>query len=149
MNKFYDNDSLNMSGYSIDEMYIGMKKSVSKTISEADIYAFAGITGDINPVHVNKEYAAETRFGKRIAHGMLTASLCSTLVGMCIPGIDAIYLGQTLKFVRPVFIGDTVTATGKITEIIREKKIGYMKTTIVNQNGEIVIEGEATVMATK
>lgn len=149
MNPLVDNDSLNMSGYSIDEIYIGMKRSVSKTISESDIYTFAGITGDINPVHVNAEYAKNTRFGQRIAHGMLTASLCSTLVGMCIPGADAIYLGQTLKFLKPVFIGDTVTATCEVTKIIPEKKIAYMHTPIVNQHGEVVIDGEATVMATK
>lgn len=149
MNQLLDNDSLNMSGYSIDEIYVGMKRSVSKTISESDIYTFAGITGDINPVHVNAEYAKTTRFGQRIAHGMLTASLCSTLVGMCIPGADAIYLGQTLKFLKPVFIGDTVTATCEVTKIIPEKKIAYMHTPIVNQRGELVIDGEATVMATK
>ena len=80
---------------------------------------------------------------------MLTASFFSTLVGMCIPGADAIYLGQNLKFLLPVKIGDTITATGEVTKIIPEKKIAYMKTTVVNQRGEIVIEGEATVMATK
>lgn len=149
MSQLLDQDSLNMSGYSIDEIYAGMKRSVSKTISESDVYTFAGITGDINPVHVNAEYAKTTRFGQRIAHGMLTASLCSTLVGMCIPGADAIYLGQTLQFLKPVFIGDTVTAIGEVTKIVPEKRIAYMRTTIVNQRGELVIDGEATVMATK
>ena len=149
MNALMDDNSLNMSGYSIEEIQIGMKRSVSKTITETDIYNFAGIIGDINPLHVNEEYAKNTRFKTRIAHGMLTASFFSTLVGMCIPGADAIYLGQNLKFLFPVKIGDTITATGEVTKIIPEKKIAYMKTTVVNQKGETVIEGEATVMATK
>ena len=149
MNPLIDNNSLNMSGYSIDEIHVGMKKSVSKTITESDIYTYAGIIGDINPLHVNEEYAKNTRFKTRIAHGMVTASFFSTLVGMCIPGADAIYLGQTLKFLLPVKIGDTITATGEITKVVPEKKIAYMKTTVVNQRGELVIDGEATVMATK
>ncbi|EHL19764.1 MaoC family dehydratase [Peptoanaerobacter stomatis] len=149
MNPLIDDNSLNMSGYSIDEIHVGMKKSVSKTITESDIYTYAGIIGDINPLHVNEEYAKNTRFKTRIAHGMLTASFFSTLVGMCIPGADAIYLGQTLKFLLPVKIGDTITATGEITKVVPEKKIAYMKTTVVNQRGELVIDGEATVMATK
>ncbi|EHL15276.1 hypothetical protein HMPREF9630_00645 [Peptoanaerobacter stomatis] len=149
MNPLIDDNSLNMSGYSIDEIHVGMKKSVSKTITESDIYTYAGIIGDINPLHVNEEYAKNTRFKTRIAHGMLTASFFSTLVGMCIPGADAIYLGQTLKFLLPVKIGDTIIATGEITKVVPEKKIAYMKTTVVNQRGELVIDGEATVMATK
>ncbi|ERJ84001.1 MaoC-like protein [Peptostreptococcaceae bacterium oral taxon 113 str. W5053] len=144
-----DDNSLNMSGYSIDEIFIGMTKSVSKTISEADVYAYAGIIGDINPLHVNEEYAKRTRFKGRIAHGMLTASFFSTIVGMLIPGADAIYLGQTCKFLLPVYIGDTITATGEVTKIIPEKCIAHMKTTVVNQRGELVVVGEAIVMATK
>lgn len=144
-----DENSLNMSGYSIDEIFLGMKKSVSKTISESDVYAYAGIIGDINPVHVNAEYAKTTRFGERIVHGMLTASFFSTIVGMLIPGADAIYLGQTCKFLLPVKYGDTITAQGEVTKIIVEKRIAYMRTTIVNQRGELVVDGEATIMATK
>lgn len=148
MNKL-DENSLNMSGYSIDEIYVGMKKSVSKTISESDIYTYAGLIGDINPVHVNAEYAKTTRFGERIAHGMFTASFFSTLVGMLIPGADAIYLSQTCKFLLPVKIGDTITASGEVIKVIPEKRIAYMRTTVVNQKGEIVVDGEASVMATK
>ncbi|MCL2367549.1 MAG: MaoC family dehydratase [Oscillospiraceae bacterium] len=144
-----DDNSLNMSGYGIDEFFIGMNKSVSKTISESDIYTYAGIIGDINPVHVNEEYAKTTRFGGRIAHGMLSASFFSTIVGMCIPGADAIYLGQTCKFLLPVKIGDTITARGEVTKIVPEKRIAYLHTTIVNQRGELVVDGEATVMALK
>ena len=146
---FIDDDSLNMSGYGIGEIYVGMKKSVSKTITESDVYTYAGIIGDINPVHVNAEYAKTTRFGERIAHGMLTASFFSTLVGMLIPGADAIYLGQTCRFLLPVKFGDTITAAGEVTRIDPEKRIAYMHTTVVNQRGELVVDGEATVMATK
>jgi len=144
-----DENSLNMSGYSINEIYVGMKKSVTKTISESDVYTYAGLIGDINPVHVNAEYAKTTRFGERIVHGMLTASFFSTIVGMLIPGADAIYLGQTCKFLLPVKFGDTITATGEVISMRTEKKIAVMRTTIVNQRGELVIDGEATVMATK
>jgi len=144
-----DDNSLNMSGYGIDEFFIGMSSSVSKTISGSDIYNYAGIIGDINPVHVNEEYAKTTRFGGRIAHGMLSASFFSTIVGMCIPGADAIYLGQTCKFLLPVKIGDTITARGEVTKIVPEKRIAYLHTTIVNQRGELVVDGEATVMALK
>ncbi|MBE6069119.1 MAG: MaoC family dehydratase [Clostridium lundense] len=149
MSSMIDENSLNMSGYSINEIYVGMKKSVTKTISESDVYTYAGLIGDINPVHVNAEYAKTTRFGERIVHGMLTASFFSTIVGMLIPGADAIYLGQTCKFLLPVKFGDTITATGEVISMRTEKKIAVMRTTIVNQRGELVIDGEATVMATK
>ena len=149
MSIMIDDNSLNMSGYSIQEMYVGQKASVSKTIAESDINTFAGIIGDLNPVHVNAEYAKTTRFGERIAHGMLTASFLSTIVGMCIPGADAIYLSQELKFLLPVKIGDTITATGVVTKIIEEKRIGYLDMTITNQRGEVVVAGEGKVMATK
>ncbi len=149
MSAMIDDTSLNMSGYSIDEMYIGQKASISKTITESDVNTYAGLIADFNPVHINAEYAKTTRFGERIAHGMLTASFFSTIVGMCIPGADAIYLGQNLKFIAPVKIGDTITATGEVTKIIKEKRIAYLRTTIINQRGEVVIDGEGTVMATK
>ena len=145
--KMLDPNSLNMSGLSIGEIYVGKKASVSKTIEAADVYTYAGIIGDINPVHVNEEYAKTTRFGKRIAHG--TASFISTIVGMLIPGADAIYCGQTLKFTAPVYFGDTITVNAEVTQIIPEKKLIVMRTTIVNQDGKVVVDGEATAMATK
>ena len=100
-------------------------------------------------MHVNAEYAKTTRFGKRIAHGMLTASFISTIVGMLIPGADAIYCGQTLKFTAPVYFGDTITVNAEVTKIIPEKRLVIMRTTIVNQDGKVVVDGEATAMATK
>ena len=142
-------DSMNMKGLSIDEIYIGKKGCFTKTISEYDVYAFAGLCGDFNPLHVNAEYAKNTRFGERIAHGMLSASLYSSIIGMCIPGSDAIFLGQSCKFLKPVKIGDTLTITGEVIDIKKEKRIVTLKMTIVNQNNEIVIEGDATAMANK
>lgn len=132
-----------------EEMEIGETASISKVISEADIVNFAGIIGDFNPLHVNPGYARTTMFGQRIAHGMLTASFISTLVGCCIPGINAVYLSQELKFVRPVFIGDTITATAEVIEKNDAKRRVVLKTDIVNQTGEIVISGKAVVMVMK
>jgi 3-hydroxybutyryl-CoA dehydratase len=144
-----DDNCLNLRGLSIDEVYIGLKRSMTKTISEHDVYAFAGITGDFNPIHVNEEYAKTTRFGGRIAHGMLSASFVSTVFGMLLPGADAIYLSQTLQFLRPVRFGDTLTATGEVVKIIPEKKLLYAKVTVTNQKGEVVVEGEGSLVATK
>lgn len=149
MSRGLDDNSINMKGLSIDDIFVGQKASFSKTIMDADIYSYAGIIGDFNPVHVNEEYAKQTRFGGRIAHGMLTASFLSTVMGMSLPGADAIYLGQTLKFKASVKAGDTITAEATVTKIIKEKKIFYLDTIIKNQRGEVVVEGEATMMATK
>ena len=106
----FDDNSINMSGFSINQLYVGKTGRISKTITESDVYTFAGVTGDFNPLHVNAEYAKTTRFGERIAHGMLTASFFSTVLGMLLPGAGAIYLSQSCKFLLPVKIGDTVTA---------------------------------------
>ena len=129
-----------------EEIEIGETASISKMISEADIVNFAGIIGDFNPVHVNPEYAKTTMFGERIAHGMLTASFISTLVGCCIPGKNALYLSQEVKFVKPVKIGDTITAVAEVVEKIDAKRRVIMTTTITNQRGEVVISGKAVTM---
>jgi 3-hydroxybutyryl-CoA dehydratase len=129
-----------------EEIEIGETASITKMISETDIVNFAGIIGDFNPVHVNPEYAKTTMFGERIAHGMLTASFISTLVGCCIPGVNALYLSQEVKFVRPVKIGDTITATAEVIEKIDAKRRVIMTTTITNQRGEVVVSGKATTM---
>lgn len=146
---FLDENSVNMKGVSIDEIYVGQRKSFTKTVTEADVNTFAGLTGDFNPVHVNAEYAKTSRFGGKIAHGMLTASFISTVFGMTIPGADGIYLGQTIKFLAPVRIGDTITAAIEVIKVMPEKKRFYARTTVTNQRGELVIDGEATLMATK
>lgn len=132
-----------------EEIEIGETASVTKMISEADIVNFAGIIGDFNPIHVNPEYAKNTMFGERIAHGMLTASFISTLVGCCLPGINALYLSQEVKFVKPVRVGDTITAEAEVIEKIEAKRRIVMKTVVKNQRDEIVIDGKATVMVMK
>ena len=129
-----------------EEIEIGETASVTKMISEADIVNFAGIIGDFNPIHVNPEYAKTTMFGERIAHGMLTASFISTLVGCCLPGINALYLSQETKFVKPVRIGDTITAIGEVIEKNDAKRRITMKTIVRNQKNEVVIDGKAVVM---
>ena len=133
----------------IQEMKIGDHASVTKTLSETDVYLFAGITGDLNPAHTNEVAASKTMFKTRIAHGMLGAGFISAVLGMYLPGPGTIYMGQELKFTKPVHIGDTVTATATVEEIILEKNRVILDTTVVNQDGEIVIKGKATVMPPK
>ncbi len=128
------------------DLKIGDSAEISKTISEADIYNFAGICGDFNPLHVDEEFASKTPFKKRIAHGMLGASLISTLLGTTLPGKNTIYIEQSLKFKAPVYIGDTITARIEVLELVQEKNIARLKTEAYNQNGEIVIDGQATIM---
>lgn len=132
-----------------EEIEVGETASISKCITEAEVSNFAGIIGDFNPLHVNPEFAKNTMFGQRIAHGMLTASFISTLVGCCIPGINALYLSQEVKFVKPVFLGDTITATAEVIEKIDEKRRVIMQTTITNQRGEVVVAGKAVTMVLK
>jgi 3-hydroxybutyryl-CoA dehydratase len=138
-----------MQNYTIQQLEIGQKASFSKTITETDVYLFAGITGDINPAHVNQEYAKNTLFKGRIAHGMLSAGLVSAVLGMQLPGPGTIYTGQTLKFLAPVHFGDTITATVEVIEKIVEKNRAILKTTCTNQEGKVILEGEATVMPPK
>lgn len=133
----------------IQEMKIGDHASVTKTVSETDVYLFAGITGDLNPAHTNEVAASKTMFNTRIAHGMLGAGFISAVLGMYLPGPGTIYMGQELKFTKPVHIGDTVTATATVEEIILEKNRVILDTTVVNQDGEVVIKGKATVMPPK
>jgi 3-hydroxybutyryl-CoA dehydratase len=124
---------------------IGDKASVTKTVSESDVYLFAGITGDLNPAHTNEVAMKETKFGGRIAHGMLSAGFISAVLGMKMPGPGTIYLGQSLKFMAPVHIGDTVTATCEVAEIIDNKRL-RIHTTCTTQDGTMVIDGEAMVL---
>lgn len=129
----------------IDEFEVGQVASLVRTISEADVMAFASLTGDCNPVHVDADAAAASSFGERIVHGMLTASLLSTVLAMQLPGPGAIYLSQTLRFLRPVKLGDTVTAQVEISAIDVEKRRMTLATTIRNARGKNVVDGEATV----
>ena len=132
-----------MQGKTISEISVGDSAEFSKTISEADIYMFAGITGDLNPFHVNEEYAKKTFFKGRIAHGMLLAGFISTVVGCYLPGPGSIYVKQDLKFLAPARIGDTITAKVTVTEVEEEKNRIILETTCTNQNGEKVLDGEA------
>ena len=131
---------------SFDTLRIGDKASMSKTISEYDIYTYAGLTGDFNPVHIDAEFAKKSMFHGRIAHGMLSAGFISALLGTALPGANTIYLGQELNFKAPVRIGDTVTATVEVIEKIATKKRVILKTTVINQDGVTVIDGKATVL---
>ena len=133
-------------GKSIQELSVGDLAEFSKTISETDIYLYAGITGDMNPAHINEEFASKTAFKSRIAHGMLTAGLISAILGNQLPGPGTIYLKQELAFTAPVYIGDTITASVRVSEILSEKKKIKLKTTCVNQDGKTVLDGEAQVM---
>ena len=128
---------------------VGDRASFRKTISEADVVLFAGVSGDTNPLHLDAEYARKTRFGARIAHGILTAGLISTVIGTRLPGTGAVYLAQSLQFLKPVYLGDTVTATAVVREV-RDRDDGSqvltLETVCVNQRGERVLEGEAKVL---
>ena len=125
---------------------VGQSASFTKTITESDVYTFAGLYGELNPAQINEEYAKGTRFGGRIAHGMLSAGLISAVIGMQLPGPGTIYMGQTLKFLSPVRIGDTVTATVKVTSIDEQRRRAVLETTCTNQEGTLLISGEAKVL---
>jgi 3-hydroxybutyryl-CoA dehydratase len=129
-----------------DQINIGDSASFTKTISESDVYLFAGITGDLNPAHVDAVSAANGMFKQRIAHGMLTGSFISTVLAMQLPGPGTIYVGQNLQFRAPVLIGDTITARVEAAEKLDQRKWVKFKTTITNQDGKLVVDGEATVI---
>lgn len=127
-------------------LLIGDTASCSKTFTETDVILYAGLSGDFNPIHVDKEYATKTRFKQRIAHGLLTSSLLSQLLGMHLPGKGSVYMNQTLRFTKPVFIDDTITATGTVKEIDEEKNTVTIKTECHNQHGDLVLTGTAMMM---
>jgi 3-hydroxybutyryl-CoA dehydratase len=122
---------------------IGDAVTFAKTMTEADVLLFAGVSGDTYPLHVDAEYAKTTRFGARVVHGMLSASLLSTVNGLMLGTPDGIYVEQSLRFRRPVFIGDTLTARSEITAIDPEKRRLHCATTVTNQHGKLVIDGVA------
>ena len=128
-------------------LYIGKSASFSKTITETDVYNFAGIVGDFNSAHVNAIEASKSIFGKRVAHGMLVGSLISTVLGNKLPGPGTIYMEQDCKFVAPVYFGDTITATVTVEEVINvDKGIYRLETMASNQDRKKVIDGYAVVM---
>ena len=127
------------------DLQIGQKASVQKTFTAADVTAFAGISLDVNPIHMSDKYAESTIFGKRIVHGILTSGLISAVLANKLPGPGTIYLGQELRFTSPVYLGDDITAEVEIVEIREDKKIIKLSTTCTNQDGKKVITGLATV----
>lgn len=125
---------------------VGQRASLTRTISDSDVAQFAALTGDSNPLHVDDAFAAQSRFGRRVAHGLLSAGLISALLGTKLPGPGAIYLQQTLRFVRPVYPGDTVTATVEVVACGAGRRTATLRTTCANAAGHIVLEGEAIVL---
>ncbi len=133
----------------ISELKIGDAAEFAKTVTETDVYLYAGVSGDLNPAHINEAYAATTFFKTRIAHGMLSAGFISAVLGMQLPGPGSIYLRQELNFRAPVRIGDTVTARVEVIEINMEKNRVRLQTTCVNQDSKLVLDGEAVVSPPK
>lgn len=125
---------------------IGDSAVLTKTITEKDVQLFGELTGDFNPVHFDAEFAKTTRFGKRIAHGMLSASLISSVLANQLPGRGTVYLSQTLKFTAPVYLDDTVTVRVTVTAIKESKPIVTLETVCTNQKDEIILKGEAVVL---
>ena len=134
-----------MIGKTIEELQVGDTAKFSKTVSESDVYLFAGVTGDLNPAHVNEDYAQNTFFKTRIAHGMLSAGFISAVIGTQLPGPGTVYMRQEVRFLAPVKFGDTVTAVVEVAEIIADKKRVRLKTYCVNQDNTTVVDGEALV----
>lgn len=137
--------SADLHGFYLEDLSVGQTASFAKTVTEADIVLFAGVSGDTNPVHLNQVYAESTQFKGRIAHGMLSAGFISAVLGTKLPGPGAIYMSQSLKFKAPVKIGDTVEAIVTVKEIIAEKKRVILET-LAKVGETVVIEGEAMIM---
>ena len=125
---------------------IGQRFSTSRKVTDAIVRQFAEVSGDYNPIHLDDEFAKSTRFGRRIAHGMLSGAFISAVLGNEFRGMKIVYLSQTLKFTAPVYLGDTVTATATVTSIRKDKGIVTLETVCTNQNGEVLVKGESAVM---
>ena len=133
----------------IEEINVGDRATMTRTFTEADVFAFAGISRDVNPVHVDPHFAKNTIFKQRVAHGMFTASMISAVIANELPGVGTIYLAQTLKFTAPVFLGDEVTVAVEVTEVDREKGRVVLTAELTNQRDERVLVGESKVLAPK
>jgi len=132
--------------YSFDEIKVGLKHNFEVNIDEELTKKFANISGDFNPLHMDEKYAKETKFEKRVVHGMLLASFFSKLVGMYLPGKNALYFSQNINFVKPCFIGDKVTVEGEIIDKSEATRIIKLKTSIKNQEEEALVEGTSQVI---
>ena len=133
-------------GYTYDELEIGMTASFTKTITETDVYLFAGISGDFNPMHMNEEFAKQTPFGTRIAHGALPQCLCAPVLGMKLPGLGTVALEINTRFRAPTYFGDTITCTAEVMEKLAERQWVRLSLTWTNQDEKLVAEGHALVM---
>ena len=129
-----------------EELHVGLAAERTRDVTDDVIRRYAELTEDFNPIHMDEAVAARSRFGARIAHGMLSAGFISAVIGMDLPGPGALYLGQTIRFTRPVKLGDSVTTRVEVTEIIPAKRRAKLSTTCRNQHGEVVLEGEASIM---
>lgn len=138
--------SKNVVEKSYADIHVGDKAELVRTIEDKDIVIFAELTGDVNPIHLDDEFAKTTFFKGRIAHGMLTASYISTILGTQLPGTNTIYLSQNLKFKAPVKIGDEITVVAEVLEKRDDKKLIKLQTNVLNSAGKVVVEGEAMVM---
>jgi 3-hydroxybutyryl-CoA dehydratase len=138
-----------MIGKTIDKLKVGDTDTFSKTVSESDVYLFAGVTGDLNPAHINEEYARNTFFKTRIVHGMLLGGFVSAVVANKLPGPGTIYIRQELNFIAPVHMGDTITAQVEVKEVVPGKNRVVLRTTCVNQDRALVLDGEALVSPPK
>ncbi|KAB0285400.1 MULTISPECIES: MaoC family dehydratase [Vibrio] len=125
---------------------IGQTATIEKTLDKQTVEAFASVSEDYNPIHLDEDFAKTTQFERPIVHGMLASSLISGLLASKVPGAGSIYLGQSLKFVRPIFVGETVTAKVEVTSVRDDKPIAVISTQVLNANGEVAVDGEATVM---
>jgi 3-hydroxybutyryl-CoA dehydratase len=138
-----------MSSFSIDQIFVGQHSTLSKTFYEADVYMFAQVTGDKNPVHLDDEYAKQSMFQQRIVHGFFVGSMFSQIIGNSFPGLGTVYTFQSLKFTKPVYFGDTITATVSAKELLIEKNRVVLECIAHNQEGQVVLIGEAFVMPPK
>jgi acyl dehydratase len=125
---------------------IGQTATIEKTLDKQTVVAFASVSEDYNPIHLDEDFAKTTQFERPIVHGMLASSLISGLLASKVPGAGSIYLGQYLKFLRPIFVGETVTAKVEVTSVREDKPIAVISTQVLNANGEVAVDGEATVM---
>ncbi len=132
-------------GKTIDQLSVGDSAYFAKTLSEADMLLFAGITGDVNQLPINEEFAKRTRYGKRIAHGMLTASFITNIVGMQLPGFGSSMESQKVRFLKPVFVADTIEVSVRITAIHLEENRVEFETDAINQHGETVMVGSGVI----
>ena len=134
-----------MNGLYLEDLRVGMSAMFGKTVTEADIMAFAGVSGDTNPIHLHDGFARTTRFGQRIAHGMLSGSFISTVIGTKLPGPGSVYISQTMNFMAPVLIGETITAVAIITAIDEKRRRVTLKTQCLNGD-KVVVDGEAIIL---